>query len=156
MSTRSVEQRLTEIEDREAIREVFANYCYGLDKRDETVFMSLWSEDGAYDVGEQWGGRSEGIEKVRELIHNIWAVMPKSSHYTTNTVVNLIDASHAEGRSDVWATCSSPDGTPMINSASYQDKLIKLEGNWKITERKVTIHYSAPVAEVWNLVQKSS
>src|SRR5438445_712376 len=51
----TLEERIQVLEDREAIREVIANYCHGVDEHDQALFLSIWTEDAGYLIGEPLG-----------------------------------------------------------------------------------------------------
>lgn len=153
MNQKSLEQRIAELEDREAIREVLATYIHGLDKHDEDQYMSIWDGNAELHINEQYGGPVYGAQNIREQINSIWGMLPQTHHVGGNAVIS-IDGTTAKSLSDVTAVAYTPDGTPILSYATYKDQLRKAGGKWSITRRDTIISYSAPVVEVYKLVSK--
>jgi len=140
----SLEQHLAEHESRIRIAELVANYCRGCDGRDEDLFMSIWHPDATYAVGGPFDAY-EGHEGIRRGIHEIWASLPETHHWTTNLVVELSDGDHAHGESDVVCHCIDNDGVFMLVAASYHDDFDRRDGIWRIAHRSLTLHYRRAV-----------
>ena len=143
-------ERLDVLEDREAIREVVANYCRGVDQKDEMLFLSIWEDDAKWTIGDPFGN-IVGIEQIRETLRGVWGVLPESHHFTTNTTINVTGRTRASAISDVDCTATDQNGRAILIAATYLDDLRKTDGAWKFVERKVKIHYWTPVDQPWTL-----
>lgn len=62
----TLEARLTELQDREAIRNLIASYGPLADSGDAVAVAALWHDDGVYEVGGF--GASQGHEAIAALI----------------------------------------------------------------------------------------
>lgn len=138
----AVVQRLDRLESRIAIEELAYNYCHGFDKRDQALFMSIWSDDCVWNIGPPFGS-FEGLEGVeRALVEILWPAWSLSQHVTSNVVVAFTDADEARAQCDVDCTGKLADSTEAtFVGASYRDLLVRRDGVWKIRQRDVTIHY---------------
>jgi hypothetical protein len=149
-SSKSLEERILELEAREEIKIIIANYNHGVDKLDEDLFMDLWEEDAVWDIGDPWGiciNKQEILEKIRA----IWVGLPETHHYGMNEVItiNLNDGT-ATAVSDVDCTATNANGVPLVIAATNWDKYSNKTGKWRLTERKIKIHYMTPVLEPWS------
>lgn len=135
-------QRLDRLESRIAIEALASNYCHGFDKRDEALFMSIWSDDCVWNIGPPFGS-FEGPAGVRHaLLDVLWPAWAMSQHVTSNVVIDFVDDDSAVSKCDVDCTgklSDTPEAT--LVGASYYDLLVRRDGVWKIKQRDVTIHY---------------
>ncbi len=148
MATKTVEERLAVLEAREAIKETIANYCHGVDKADEALFMEQWEEGAVWDIGAPWGV-CRNKEEIRNMIRAIFQGLPETHHWTTNTTIE-VNGGEATAVSDVWATATNAKGVPLLISATYWDRLSNRTGKWRFVERKVKIFFMTPVLEPWS------
>ena len=63
--TKTIEQRLLELEDREAIRQVICGYGYAVDGLNAAAVGSCYVDDGVYAVGDI--GKMEGRETIEAI-----------------------------------------------------------------------------------------
>lgn len=144
----SIEERLQVLEDREAIREVIANYCRGVDQKDEALFLGLWEDDAKWTIGDPFGNHV-GLQQIKAILGAIWEGLPETHHFTTNSVITVTGQT-ASAVSDVDCTATDAKGRALLIAATYWDDLRKTSDTWKFTERKVKIHYMTPVVEPWS------
>jgi ketosteroid isomerase-like protein len=138
--------RVEELESRSAIRDLVSDYCHGFDKRDFDRFLGIWWEDCVWDIGPPFG-RFEGHDGIRKAVCDVlWPVWQESHHLTTNLRIEFLDAANAESMCDVDCI-GTLVGDPVcqIVGATYYDRLQARGGQWRILERKVTMHYFNPV-----------
>jgi ketosteroid isomerase-like protein len=142
--SRSLEERLDEVESRAAIADLVAGYCEGTDRRDLDRFLGLWHDDAEYLIP---GGRGDfvGTEQIRrsqEVIANVWK---QTYHWTTNHTATFATRDRATGRSDAIAICVHPDGTISWVACTYHDEYERRAGAWKFARRNVERYFvSAP------------
>jgi ketosteroid isomerase-like protein len=138
--------RVDELESRAAIRDLASNYCHGFDKRDFNRFLSIWWPDCVWDIGPPFG-RFEGHQGIHEAIHDVlWPVWHESHHLTTNLVIDFIDPDSAHSVCDVDCVGTlTTEPTCQVVGATYTDRLERRDGEWKIKQRDVQIHYFNPV-----------
>ena len=145
----TLEERVQVLEDREAIREVIANYCHGVDQHDQALFLSIWTEDAGYLIGEPLGDH-HGLAAIKDILHAIWQAFPETHHFTTNAVIE-VDGDTARSVSNVDCTGTDAAGRAMLIAATYYDDFVRQYGEWRISQRKLTIHYMTPILEPWSL-----
>ena len=135
-------RRIDAIESRQAIAELGANYCHGFDKRDFERFLSIWWEDCVWDIGPPFGSFS-GHDGIRHAVHEVlWPAWAQSQHVTSNLVIDFEGADAAQSLCDVDCMGLLTDSSEAtFVGASYDDRLERRDGQWKIARRKVTIHY---------------
>jgi ketosteroid isomerase-like protein len=144
----TLEERVQAIEDREAIRELIANYCRGVDGRDEALFMSLWHDDARYLIGGAFG-EHQGLDEIKGILHGLWSTFTEMHHWATNVVIELNgDTAKAWVNADVTGTDTK--GRALMFAASYQDQLARVDGFWKFTVRDIDLHYMTPVLQPWS------
>ncbi|MGP3533987.1 nuclear transport factor 2 family protein [Microbacterium sp. RD1] len=136
--TATLEQRIAEIESRTRIGDLVANYCRGVDQREEELFLALWHPDASYLIP---GGRgdfhhTDGIRQSLVVIGKAWK---STKHWTTNHVITFESDDVATGRSDCFAICEHHDGRVSLVSATYDDRYERREdGVWRFATRLVT------------------
>jgi ketosteroid isomerase-like protein len=141
-----LESRIAELEARIAIRDLVSDYCHGFDKRDYSRFAAIWWPDCIWDIGPPFGS-FEGHEGIHNAIHDVlWPAWQESHHLTTNLRITFQDARNANSVCDVdcVGTLTGDTQCQMVG-ASYFDTLQARDGQWKIQQRKVQIHYFNPL-----------
>lgn len=142
---RTAEERLAEIESRQAISDLLATYCEGVDRRDDALFGSIWHDDASYLIG---AGRGDfhGLEEILRFPSVAAQAWSQTHHWTTNTVVRFSSPTSATGRSDCIAVCEKVGGGACFISATYVDAYEQREGTWKLARREVLRWFvSSPV-----------
>ena len=136
-------------EDRAQIEDLQARYLFALDFHDPTLYASTFTPDGVLDYGS-------GEVKGREAIIKVIAGMPGNRpappppdgtpslrpaagrHQITNIVIK-INGNKAVGRSS-WFHIGN-DNLQRSNTIGgfghYEDDLIKVNGKWFFTKRKI-------------------
>ena len=115
-------------------------------------------------IFEGSGVEVEGREALREFWPQMCRVYEGGAtytrHYVTNTVVDVDDSGeHATARSYYLTTQCVPDRLPLqvILSGEYLDTLDKVDGAWRIVERRFARLYfgdlsaHAPSAQEWDV-----
>jgi hypothetical protein len=82
-------ERLDRLESRVDIEALASNYCHGFDKRDEALFMSIWSDDCIWNIGPPFGSFEGSAGVHHALIDILWPAWGISQHVTSNLVINL-------------------------------------------------------------------
>jgi uncharacterized protein (TIGR02246 family) len=153
VETPVAENQLRVLEDREAIKEVIANYCHGVDKRDRQLFLGLWAEDAEWLIGDPFGD-FKGRDQIADVLEQIWQALPTSEHFTTNVVIDVL-GDEAEALSDVFCTATDSSGRAIMIAATYRDRLVReRDGKWRFKVRRVKIHYWAPITDPWTPAQR--
>lgn len=145
----SLEQRVDALESRNAVIELCASYCRGVDSYDEPLWMSVWHDDAKYNIGDTFGNH-EGTEQIRAILHTLREYFKEMHHYATNIVVT-VDGDRATALVDADVTATDKAGRAMMLAASYVDALERRDGRWGFVQRDVDLHYASLVSRPWTL-----
>jgi ketosteroid isomerase-like protein len=129
------------LEEKDAIREVFAEYCFRLDGGDYDGMAALFTEDGAWDTAFGKGtGRAGIAAQARDIRAKAGDNRPRAIHLVTNIVIAL-NGDTAEVRSNWTVVQNARDGEsggPRIGSGGgYADQMVKQGGRWFFKYRKI-------------------
>ena len=132
---------LTAIEEKDAIREVLAEYCFALDGGRYDDMAALFTEDGTWDTAFGAAtGRAAIAAQARDIRVRAGDNRPRAVHLTTNIVIALAGDT-AEVRSNWTVVQNSPansTGGPRIGSGGgYADQMVKQNGKWLFRYRKI-------------------
>jgi hypothetical protein len=127
---------MSELAEKDAIREVMAEYCFSLDNDRFADMASLFTEDGTWDTAfGKATGRPEVEALVRRLRHS-GTPRPRVIHHVTNVVIT-VEGLTARCFSN-WVTVQNSEQGPKIGSAgSYTDEMVKEGGKWLFRYRKI-------------------
>ena len=132
--SKSIEQLVTELSDREAIRDCLYRYSRAADRRDEDLLRSVYWPD-AVDQHLSFKGN---VEELIAWAMPIMRTMEHQLHLIGNVMINLQGQ-----RADVESYFSSAvvlPGKPKrdrIGYGRYLDKFEKRGDEWRIIERIV-------------------
>jgi SnoaL-like domain len=127
----------TAVEDRLAIHELLAEYCFRLDEGRYAEMAALFTEDGTWDTafGEAVG-RPAIAGLAASLRQRAGEARPRAVHLVTNIAVTL-DGERAQARSN-WMVIENGPGGPRIGSGgAYFDELGREAGCWRFRYRKI-------------------
>jgi len=127
----------TAVEEKDAIREVLAEYCFRLDDGRFAEMAELFTESSTWDTAF---GRATGRAAVAELAHDIRSKAgeqrPRGIHLVTNISITL-DGASARVRSNWTVVQNSPEGPKIGSGGAYQDELVKEGAQWLFRYRKI-------------------
>ena len=132
---KSIDQIVTELADREAIRELPAQYCDCVWRTDVEGMVDLFTENGSFSITAR---DEETTTTGRANLHKMYkealaSVTPRP--YIHNHVVDLQGANHATGRCYVELRDASND-MKWIGTGYYHDDYAKVGDRWKFQSRK--------------------
>ena len=141
----SIEQRLQELEDRIAIRELVDQYTYCADTRDAEGQMAIFTGDTNFEVymdekiltPTQVIKGSKNLRPVFDDLNQYLSTM----HFNGQSTVKF-DGDKATGTTYCRAYhLKVPDGVQklMIAGIRYYDTMVKQDGVWLFSERKLKI-----------------
>jgi uncharacterized protein (TIGR02246 family) len=128
--------KMNPFEEKEAIREVLARYCFHLDSGAFEEMAALFTPDGtwhtAFGVAK---GRAE-IAALARRLRNTDPPRPRGVHLTTNIVIELASET-ARVRSN-WMVAANSAAGPVVSSAGgYADRMVKRDGAWLFEYREI-------------------
>jgi uncharacterized protein (TIGR02246 family) len=116
-------------EDRDAIRDLYARYCWNIDSGAADAWAECFSEDGEFVV--------EGGEPLlgRGALRAFAASLPSGAlhHMVMNEAID-VDGDAATYRSSVLVVSNGA----IVTTGRTQDTLRRFEGSWKIHHRNFT------------------
>ncbi|HXW85157.1 MAG TPA: nuclear transport factor 2 family protein [Candidatus Binataceae bacterium] len=132
---KSVEQIVTELQDREAIRELPVRYCDCVWRGDIDGIVNLFSADATFIVkGPQREAVSKGHAELKTMYSGaLGDVQPRP--YIHNHVVELAGPARASGRCYVELR-SFRRNMEWIGSGYYEDEYVKVGEQWKFGSRR--------------------
>jgi ketosteroid isomerase-like protein len=151
--TKTIEERLRALEDREEIIKLkarYVNYNDGgwngptHDHPDEVADMFV--EDGIWD-GTPTVGYAKGREQIRQLFRN-FAVMPFIVHYVTNPLIE-VDGDTATGHWHALVTATLPDGSAMWILGTYDERYVRTDKGWKFATLRFISAANSPYSQGW-------
>jgi hypothetical protein len=127
----------TAVEDKDAIREVLAEYCFRLDDGRFAEMAALFSEDGTWDTAF---GKATGRAAIAELASSLRThaqqPRPRAMHLVTNIAITL-DGEHARVRSNWMVMQNDPQGPRIGSGGAYLDEMVRSDGSWLFRYRKI-------------------
>ncbi len=131
--------RLTELEDREAIRLVLRDYGRLLDERRFDEFGQLFAPQGEYVSG---GATTRGPVAIADSLRRIMAGNPlglaePNFHVLFNERIELL-GDRARATSQSFFVAPDANNAPqLIMMASYEDALVRTPQGWRFEKRVV-------------------
>ncbi len=135
--TDAIDRRLTELMDREAIRDCIYRYCRGIDRADEAALRSSYWPD-AHDRHGPYSGPVEGFI---DWAKRVWATKPRNVHQVSNILIEFQgpDAAAVETYFNALQRGAGPDGEirQVLLAGRYCDRFEKRSGEWRVAQRTV-------------------
>lgn len=130
-----LEAELTELKDREAIREVIHRYCQAVDRCDLEMLKGCYHSDG-YDDHGFFGGNAHDFS---DYVIPCLEVVDSTIHAITNTRIQLNGdrASCSSQWSVIHRLKNSGGFTDFWHQGRYLDVFEKRDGEWKILHRVI-------------------
>lgn len=145
MPKKSLETRVQEMLDREAIRDLPRRYCHYVWKKDVTAIVGLFTDDGEFDAGRAQPAAKGTQALLKAYRQGLDELDPHP--FIHNHVIEL-DGERATGTCylDLRAT---QNGRSLIAAGHYDDVYVKVDGRWKFRSRTFHAHFFGPLADGW-------
>ena len=126
----------TVLEEKDAIRELQARYCFHFDNAEFDRWLDLWTAEGAFDVPRL--GRFVGRDALKKFLQAIPLIdgSPRMRHCVMNSIVE-VDGERAKA----WCYVVVIHGGKPLGitlTGRYEDDLIKSHGRWLFQERRAS------------------
>lgn len=149
MDLERLHSAFAELEAKQALHELNARYCRGIDRRDRELLASLWWPGSVIDFGV-FKGSGEEFAQIIAAANPAVEVM---YHFASNELFE-VDGDRATGCSYVigMTTTVGPDGkTDQMVGGRYLDKYRRKDGVWKFTDRLFVIDWNVnqPGSAIW-------
>jgi len=125
------------LEDKDAIRELLARYCFLLDGYKLKEFAALFTADG------EWisrNGNAKGPEAIERLLRGLVpepAPGKRRKHLTTNILIELTGDS-ATVVSNFLVVRDSEAGPVIAVAGTYDDAVVRTAEGWKFKSRRLS------------------
>jgi len=131
MELAELENRITRLEDLEAIKQLKARYCEICDDdHNPERIASIFTEDGIWEG--RGIGKAQGHQEIKELFQNFQRMISYAQHMVLNPIIE-IDGTSATG---VWYFFGPftfyENNQAMWQAARYYEDYEKTDGVWKI------------------------
>lgn len=128
----------TALEDREAIRELLAEYCFRLDECRFAEFGDLFTETAEW--GPERLPKARGPAAIADLVASIVPVKgegPVRRHLTTNIVIRFEGADAARVKSNFLMVRESEAGPLLAIAGTYDDHVVRTPPGWRFQSRRI-------------------
>lgn len=148
--SRSIEDRVADLESEWAIRNLMSLYLLKADMRDVEGYASMFTEDGILDIEglhfDKVGFEVTNVNQGREAIANAYsqyiAPVPCFMWHLGHSPYIEVNGDSAIGRWGWSAVVNVPMFGPMQAGGVYNDEYAKTSAGWKIKKRAITSYYS--------------
>jgi hypothetical protein len=125
------------LEDKDAIRELLAGYCFLLDSYQLKELGQLFLEGGEWVSRNGSATSPDGIEKfMRQLVPEP-GPGTRRKHFTANIIIRL-NGDHAEVTSNFLVVRDTSTGPAIAVAGTYHDVVVKDGANWRFKSRQLT------------------
>jgi hypothetical protein len=137
----SVEERIDQLESREAIKTLMADYAFGCDRHDRDRFMRIWHDDADWYIGGAFGSAS-GAAEIEKALEGIWEASPETHHWITNITVNFVGENSAEGDAHTICFVKNAEGAELFVSCDYANRYERLsDRGWRMAACNLDVHW---------------
>ena len=148
MSLEDIERRVKVLEDIEEIKKLKARYCaYCDDNYDADAIAGLFVEDAIWDGGIR--GRADGREEIRNFFIRAPQRLPFAVHMVLNPIIE-VSGDEAKGSWYLFQACTFAEGNQAVwGSARYDEEYVRVSGEWKFKNLKLTSFFWTPFDQGW-------
>lgn len=129
--------RLTELLDREAIRDCLYRYCRGIDRGDEAALRSSYWPDAT----DRHGAYSGPVEGFIQMALGVFKTNPRNVHQVSNILIEFRGATDARVETYFNALQCGPGKDGVVRQfllvGRYCDSFQKRGGEWRVAQRTV-------------------
>ena len=124
----------TPLEDKEAIRELFSEYCFRMDAFQFAELGALFTEDGEWIAPYS---RARGPAEIAALMARNIPAEPRRKHFVMNSLIAL-DGDRATARTSYLVVLQAA-GAGLVPSVAgtYVDALVRTPAGWRFRERRL-------------------
>jgi ketosteroid isomerase-like protein len=145
--TKSLEQRVQELEDRDEIKELTARYCWHVARGEGEAVAMLFSDDGLLAVNDgsfrPVTGRDALLKFYRAAVNQPELAIP----FIQNHIIELA-GDEARGTCAIEARFSR-NNRSITAAGYYEDRYRRERGRWRFAERRLTFWHQVPLNEGW-------
>lgn len=147
MTNSSLEARIKNLEEIEAIKQLKYTYCYNLDTKDFRAVCKLFTDDAI------WDGQPFGTCKGKKQITKYFCeTVPKKLPFFVHIVHNPIIKAKGDKATGTWyltEPATLEDNRAIHICGRYDEKYVKVNGSWKFKEMRLKFFYVTPYEKGW-------
>jgi hypothetical protein len=126
------------------IEDVIIRFAWNSDEADWDSAAGLLTDDVTLEIPVQGialgPGRDEVLAHAEKTVSARAARGERGRHVVTNILVDMAPDGTAAARSYVTFMVTTADGTTrMFGFARYEDRLVQVDGTWRLAARAVTL-----------------
>jgi 8-oxo-dGTP pyrophosphatase MutT (NUDIX family) len=145
--SKSIEQRVQELADREEIKELTARYCWHVAHGEGEQVANLFADDGLLEVRDGTfkpvRGKDDLLKFYRTSVREPELAVP----FIHNHIIE-ISGDDARGTCTIDARFIRNNESVMA-AGFYNDTYRRVNGKWRFVERRITFHHVAPLKVGW-------
>ena len=127
---------MTEHEDRQDISDLLVRYATGIDRRDWSLFRTVFTDDCDLDYGEI--GAWQGVDAVTDFMTQVHAPAGHTLHRLSNKAI-AVAGDTATARTYVDVVIMVGDNGSGVNGIGfYDDEIVRTAAGWRIAKRRFT------------------
>jgi 3-phenylpropionate/cinnamic acid dioxygenase small subunit len=128
---------MSSLEDKDAIRELLARYCFLLDGYHLREFAALFTDDGEWISRNDMATGPEAIERLLRGLVPEPAPGRRRKHLTTNIIIELAGDS-ATVASNFLVVRDSETGPAISVAGTYDDMVVRTTEGWMFKSRRLS------------------
>lgn len=132
--TNALEQRIQQMEDRQAIQDVVTAYLIAVDDlKDVEAVLDCFTDDAVFDMTGIEYPKFEGKAALRSFFTDTFRVMQYHAHYGTNFSLDRLEGDSAACRTHVIGKGITREGGDILIYLQYHLDFVRQNGQWKIS-----------------------
>jgi ketosteroid isomerase-like protein len=129
----TIEERLQEIEDRQALEDLLHAYTGAVDSlSDIDGLLACFTENAVFDLSGIHLPRFDGHAGIRGFFQQVFKDMSHHAHFVANFGIDSISAQEATTRAYVMGMGRAHDGNEVLVYVRYRLDCVRAPGGWKI------------------------
>lgn len=147
--------RLRRLEDREAIRDLHAQYCFIQDRgharhseEDVQSFLALCHPDIVWDNSPDGSRAHRGHVALARYLRQLWARFDNCMHFVHNLLITLESDRRARGRSSFEAV-GDIHGEAFVAAGYYEDEYIRTGAGWQFLLHREVSFFFVKAKDSW-------
>ncbi|MGR9091972.1 MAG: nuclear transport factor 2 family protein [Gammaproteobacteria bacterium] len=142
MDMSALEQRITRLEDIEAIKQLKARYCVICDDlHNPDRIASVFAEDAIWE--SEAFGKAVGHDEIRALFQKFRDMFSFSQHNIMNPIIEV----NGDRATAMWYIMGpwtlTEDNKETWMALRYDDDYVKIDGEWKYQHLRVVLRMTA-------------
>jgi hypothetical protein len=138
--------RIQSIEDRQSILDVLVRYGRLLDEKDLVGYSNLFADDGVWEGGI---GSATGPDGIQDMLETVFGRVDPGQYGADYHIMSDFEIDVSGDTATSWSrwtwVIEGENGKPVPQrSGHYEDKLVRLGGEWKFKYRLTVTELPTP------------